>query len=249
MDKIDIVIPTYMNENLTVRCINSIIKYTKVNYRIIWIDDGSSNMSYQTVLKYLNRKKLDYISYRYSENGGPARAINQGLKLSESNQIAIINNDIIVTENWLSKLSKAISSSPSIGLIGTVTDHTSSACRYDRATKFLGHEIIGDMEQFFNELPTQIKGVETNIPYHCVVIKKEVIDTAGYLDERFYAGAEDDDYNDRIRLAGFQTAICLNCFIYHDHHATLNLIPNIHKRRRQNVVLLRQKRAQRVQRK
>jgi len=241
---IDVIIPTYMNDNLTIRCLQSVIKYTKITYKIIWIDDGSSIESYNKVFEFLKNSQIEFQPHRFSENKGPATAINQGLKMAQSKYIALLNNDVVVTQGWLGKLIMALESSGTIGLVGTVADHTSSVCNYE---KVLGPiKIEGKPEDYFNNHPFEIRIVGTNISYHCVAIKKEVIEKIGYLDDRFYAGGEDDDYNDRIRLARYHVAVCINCFVFHDHHATLNLIPNIQERRRQNVALLKRKRAERA---
>ena len=247
MDRIDIIIPTYKNEHLTKRCIRSIMTYTEHPYRIIWVDDGSPTRSAIEVLYCLNRTRVDFKHHCFLENRGPASAINRGLQIAESNIIAILNNDVVVTNGWLTKLVSAISDpEKNIGILSAVTDHASSICKYDRLAKALGLEPIEPIAQFFNSLPEQTRSVVTNISYFCAVIKREVIEKVGYLDEQFYMGGEDDDYNDRVRIAGYETAVCVNCFVYHDHHASFTHVPDIGERRRQNVVLLRQKRAERA---
>ena len=54
------------------------------------------------------------------------------------------------------------------------------------------------------------------------MVRQGVIEKAGMLDERFFILGNDDDYCDRVRLAGYKTAVSLNCFVYHRHGATKN---------------------------
>jgi len=182
---------------------------------------------------------------RYPVNGGPARAINRGLKMALSKYRVILNNDSIMTEGWLDKLIKGLESSDKVGIVSAVTNNISSVCRADNIAREIGVKMPDDPDKYFNALPFRLNIARMNVSYFCVAIKQEVIDKIGYLDERFYAGAEDDDYNDRVRLAGYQTTVCVNCFVYHDHHATIKLIPDIARKRRHNVALLKQKRLQR----
>ena len=58
----------------------------------------------------------------------------------------------------------------------------------------------------------------------CAVVRSEVAEKIGLLDERFFILGNDNDYCDRTRLAGFKVGVCLNCFVYHEHGATKNAI-------------------------
>lgn len=49
---------------------------------------------------------------------------------------------------------------------------------------------------------------------YCWVIHKNVVEKIGYLDERFIAGWDDDDYCARVRLAGFPVGV-LNVYVNH----------------------------------
>lgn len=243
---VDIIIPTYKNEGLTIKCLESIKTHTRIPYRIIWIDDCSPLRSFNKVLDFLESLGMPFKHRRLKKNKGFATAVNKGLREANSKYIAILNNDIIVTDGWLGKLVKVLQDSEKIGLIGTVTNKADSICRYNRIAVMGGYEIPCNPEGFFNSLPAQAIPVNSNISYFCVAIKREVIEKIGYLDERFYMGGEDDDYNDRIRQAGYQTVICMNCFIYHNHHATIDLIPNAGELKRQNRKLLYHLRADRA---
>src|SRR5262249_10220977 len=55
----------------------------------------------------------------------------------------------------------------------------------------------------------------------CLLIKREVIDKVGVLDERFGVGCfEDDDYCRRALAAGFRCVIARDAFIHHAGGAT-----------------------------
>ena len=53
----DIIIPTFGQEDFTVKCLESIRKHTKSSdYRIIWVDNGSSRSSRFTVLSEIEKQ-------------------------------------------------------------------------------------------------------------------------------------------------------------------------------------------------
>ena len=241
--KVDIIIPTYLTVDLTLRCIESINENTQLAYRLILIDDGNERGAFYNILFYSRLHWLDFIYHRFEKNKGFASAINQGIRLSDSEHLVFMNNDVIVTRGWLGKLVEALEKSPRTGLVAAVTDNISSVCRYDRLAKVLRIKVKEDPENFFNSLAPGTIPFETNISFFCVAIKREVVKSVGFLDERFYNGGEDDDYNDRIRRAGYLTAVCRNCFVYHDHSATFNKMSWISRER--NRSLLKEKRARR----
>ena len=48
--KADIIVPTFNQEDHTIRCFDSLREYTD-NYRLIWADDGSTKESREKVSK------------------------------------------------------------------------------------------------------------------------------------------------------------------------------------------------------
>ena len=56
---------------------------------------------------------------------------------------------------------------------------------------------------------------------YCLLMRREVIDSIGFLDESFGIGNfEDDDYCLRARQAGFKTVIARDAFVHHVGGAT-----------------------------
>ena len=78
---IDIIIPTYGQEDYTVECLKSIRNYTEADsYRIIWVDNGSSFESRQTVMKELVNHT--YLTIWMGDRAGFVKAVNAGIDAS-----------------------------------------------------------------------------------------------------------------------------------------------------------------------
>ncbi len=101
MRKTSIIILTYNNLSLTKGCIESIFKYTeKDSYEIIVVDNASTD----DTVAYLKEQK-DIKTIFNSENVGFPKGCNMGIQLaSKDNDILLLNNDTIVTTNWLKNL-------------------------------------------------------------------------------------------------------------------------------------------------
>jgi tetratricopeptide (TPR) repeat protein len=75
------------------------------------------------------------------------------------------------------------------------------------------------MHEYAETVSEKNKGKTLQFPrvaFLCTLIKKEVIDKIGGLDERFTPGNfEDDDFCLRSQIAGFKTVIASDIFIHH----------------------------------
>ena len=230
---IDLVLLTYNHSDLTLECLESLKFCTKGLYRLIWIDNGSDLKHYEPVKKVINVRFKNCKMFRYSKNYGFARGMNKGIKLSKSKIVVLLNNDITFNLRWLDPLIQPFMYVSKVGVSGAITDNTSSIQRQDRIRKRLHRS---DNEWFYNHK-------SGNISYFCTAISKELIKKIGYLDEEFFNGGEDDDFNDRAKAAGFKVGVALKSFVSHKHCGSRD-DPDYDRKKydRQNRLYLRKKR-------
>lgn len=239
MDKIDIIIPTWNNSHLTIRCLTAVSTFTACPYRIIWVDNGSEQSEYKQVHNWLRKFGIEFKAIIFDKNLGPTKAFNAGMRESESSYFVLMNNDTFVTDRWLNKLIEILEVNPDIGLICPVTDNISCVARSTRLATILNLSVKGPPAMYFNSRPSEFFAVGSNVSFFCVAIRREIIDKVGLLCEELGFFGSDDDYCDRIRVAGFKTVIATNCFVYHVHRATIkNLSPSaLHEAKVQRRVL------------
>jgi tetratricopeptide (TPR) repeat protein len=126
-----------------------------------------------------------------------------------------MNNDIVVTNNWLTKLVGVANTRSDIGIVGPISNIVSGA-QLDKSAKYT---TVNAMYSYAEEVSKKSKGEVLEFPrvaFLCTLIKREVIDKIGGLDERFTPGNfEDDDFCLRAQLAGYKTVIAKDVFIHH----------------------------------
>jgi len=105
-----IIIPTWNSEDYTIRCIKSIIENTK-DFKIIWVDNGSSVESRRKVKDFLDGNSVSYELIVNEKNLGFVKATNQGMKRAldlNVDYMVLQNNDTEVFSGWLERFLKVI---------------------------------------------------------------------------------------------------------------------------------------------
>lgn len=212
--EVSILTLTYNAVDYTKEFISSVQQHSTLDYELLVIDNNSSDgtASYLTSIE----KKYENIRVIMNkENIGFPAAINQGILECNGKYIVIVNNDIVVTKRWLERLIEVAESDSRIGLVGPISNEV-SGLQMDENAKY---KTIDDMHKYAVLVSEKNKGEVLHFPriaFLCTLIKKEVIEKIGGLDERFTPGNyEDDDFCLRAQLAGFKTVIAKDVFIHH----------------------------------
>ncbi|CAM4013564.1 glycosyltransferase family 2 protein [Cohnella lubricantis] len=208
-----IIIPTNNRLDLLQRCIESIRRHTESGAEILVVDNGSSD---GTIL-WCNRERIPFISL--SRNEGFPAACNKGMRMAAGDTIVLLNNDTVVSPNWLDNLTAALYSSSDIGIVGPVMNYASG--------KQQVHYPYDDLEEYQRIAATVNRSAPSawvrtdRLVGVCLVFRRELMERIGLLDERFSPGHfEDDDYCLRARLHGLRLLICPDSLIHHEGSAS-----------------------------
>lgn len=107
---LSIVIPVYNEEESLELLYNSIInnlKNTNLNFEIIFIDDGSSDNSWN-VIKTISKKKTNLSSIKFRKNYGKSDALDAGFKASNGTYVLTMDADLQDDPNEIYPLFKMI---------------------------------------------------------------------------------------------------------------------------------------------
>ena len=192
-----IIIPTCDGVDDLSRCLASIARYTKEPIEVIIVDNG---------------KRADAICYppelgpvtiiSNESNRGFAAACNQGLARARGEYLLLLNDDTEVTEGWLSRLLGTLGRYPDVGMVGPVSNWVA------------GEQLVKadyDIRRYWG----QTQEADVLIGF-CLLMRREVYEQIGGLDERYGLGNFDDnDYCVRAFLAGWGMRIVRDVFVYH----------------------------------
>ena len=223
-ESVDIIICVH-NAYIDVKnCIESVFKNTKEPYKIIIIDDGSSEETENYLIKiYENNKNVKL--FRNNNPKGYTYAANIGLKESNADYRILLNSDTIVTDGWLDKMIECQKSNEKIGIVGPLSNFAtwqSVPVVFNKKNKWNKNKIPYKMnlDLYAKMIESSSSRIYPELPLlngFCLLIYKEVVNKIGYLDEENFGSgySEEDDYNLRAGKAGFKLAVADDTFIYH----------------------------------
>ncbi len=204
-----IIIPVYNQWAYTRQCIDSIRRFTLCPYELIVVDNGSSD---ETTSELRADGEVKLIAN--PANFGFPKACNQGMAAARGEQFVILNNDVVVSHNWLDNLLNCLHSDPSHGAVGPVSNFVSGVQLHPGS-----YTSMEEMQQFAREhnQPNPSKWFYTlRLVGFCLLIRRSVYEELGGFDEDFGRGNfEDDDYCLRIRRAGRRLVVAGDTFVHH----------------------------------
>jgi GT2 family glycosyltransferase len=221
------VLLSYENPELLKKCVQSVMDHTRVSARLIIVDNASKDPE---VAKYLNDLKgtgnVAVQKLFNDENLGFAAGMNKGMKISDAPYVCLLNNDCEVTDGWLVEMMLVAGSCSAIGLVNPQSNTFGSIPRAGASIHDHAVSLQSNSEKY-----TEIG----HIIGFCCLIKREVIDRIGYLDEA-YAGVcyEDSDLSMRAKEAGFIAVIAEGSYVHHIEQASRKNLPGKEKIYRAN---------------
>ena len=227
MAECDIIIPVWNQLGYTRRCIGGIKKNTLYPYNLILIDNNSEPAT-TDYLDGLVGANDNITVIKNWKNLGFVKAVNKGLRFSGAPYVVLMNNDTYATKGWLSKMAATAESDPAIGMVNPRSESPGPL----------------SLERYSEELAKN-KGeyTETNqCMGFCMLIKREVIDKVGHLDEAYGMGGFDDtDFSKRADREGYKCVCAKDAYVHHDWHTSFKKAGNREEIVRTNENIFREK--------
>lgn len=209
--KVSLIILTYNQLEYTKICIESIRQNVNPNtYEIIIVDNNSTDGTVNWLMEQQDIKCI----YNSQNNGFP-KGCNQGIEIAnKENDIFLLNNDTVIMNNSIFNLRLGLYHKDNIGAVGSVSNNVSYYQRVD-----VNYNDFNDYIKFAkdNNIPNEESYEErVKLVGFAMLIKRQVLNKVGKLDERFTPGNfEDDDLSFRIITSGYKLLLCKDSYIHH----------------------------------
>jgi N-acetylglucosaminyl-diphospho-decaprenol L-rhamnosyltransferase len=212
MTEISVIIVNWNTRDLLATCIDSIEQtQADLELEIIVVDNASSDGS----PKMLREKYPHVHRIENSENIGFARANNQAMRVANGSFFLLWNSDAFATPGAMQALVDVARAQPRAGLVGAQLRNPDGTFQASYTPfpslwqEFLILTGLGRM-LFGNHYPSR-GPVEANGPQPvdyvegaCMLVRREVFEQVGGLDEGFFMYAEEVDWCYAIKQAGWE---------------------------------------------
>lgn len=145
---LNIIIPVYNKQDTIANTLDSILKHQEYDYKIIVVDDGSTDESANIIKNYNNNR----IVYYYKKNGGVSSARNYGLEVADFGWLMFLDADDTLEDRALESIFSSLAKYKSADVIiggFRISDKTSNLVY---STKLSGYVSNPFKELFLHKL-------------------------------------------------------------------------------------------------
>jgi hypothetical protein len=205
--------------------------------RVLVVDNGSSDGSPEHVRA--RWPSVDVLEI--PQNVGVAAALNRAVAASETELVALLNNDVELAPDWLVELQRALDDHPeAVSASGKLLRF------HDRGTI----DAAGDLMLWSGAVMNRGGGMPDDGSYDepqavfaacagAALYRREAFERVGSFDESFFAYLEDIDWGIRAQLAGLGSRYVPSAVGYHMGGATTSRRKGLYGRlQRRNTLLM-----------
>lgn len=231
--KIAIGILTHNSRERLESFLPSVSDSTNMKFQSYIIDNASSDDTIEFTQEWFPEVAV----IQFGNNYGYAKGYNKAIEQIESKYIVLLNDDVLVTPNWLNPIIKAMDADKSIGAcMPTILD-------YENKNKYEYAGAAGGMLDRYGipfckgRIFDHIESLNPNYQIDnevfwasgaAFVVRTDLLINFEGLDESFFAHQEEIDFCWRIKNAGYKVMSIANSKVYHVGASTLGY-DNPHK--------------------
>jgi hypothetical protein len=217
--KVAVIIPVFNQWALTRDCLRSLREHTPdEDVQVIVVDNGSTDETAGAcgmLGRELFGERFEHVRLEENINFGPG--CNLGASRADADFLFFLNNDTLLTSNWLPPLLASFEETPRLGAVGPLllfpesgrVQHLGVAFRPDREAIHLYEQFPADHPLVHVKRPLQaITGAALAIP-------RSLFLQSGAFFEGYKNGYEDFDLCFCLRRLGYKVSCCTKSKIYH----------------------------------
>ena len=214
---VSVIVANHNGKKHLEKCFSSLrnLDYEKEKLQIIMVDNCSTDGSDGFV-----KRRFPYVRILHNDVNNYAKANNIGIKSSDGEYAALLNNDTYVDKNWLNELIKVIRKNNRIGCTGSKVllpdGRIQSTGHYEFPNFYWGDRGLREpnLGQYdFSEEVSSLSGSS-------VLFRRKCLEDVGFLDEDFVMYLEDVDLFLRCRDKEWKLMYAPKSIVYHEFHGT-----------------------------
>ncbi|MBU1131158.1 glycosyltransferase family 2 protein [Patescibacteria group bacterium] len=225
---ISIIILNYKSLGLVKNCLKAVKDLDlPYKYEIIVVDNNSQDNS----VNYFREHYFDIKLIESSKNLGFSGGNNLGIKKAQGRYILILNPDILILSEAVSKMYKFMEENPHAGIAGPKLLNPDGSLQYscsrfpDWRLPFYRRTFLGKTRQgrewtshyLMKDWDHQTDKKVDSLYGACLMVRQKAIDQAGLLDERYFMYLEDLDWCRRFWQKNWEVWYLARASVIHYH--------------------------------
>tara|TARA_B110000495_G_scaffold138225_1_gene121263 strand:- start:406 stop:1398 length:993 start_codon:yes stop_codon:yes gene_type:complete len=209
---VSIIIVNYDGKKLLEKCLESLFKVDYKNIEVILVDNNSTDGT----IEYVTKNHPSIILIKLDTNKGFAEPNNIGSKIAKGDYLLFLNNDTIVTSNFISEMIKVIENDKKIGICQSLL------LKPDESIDSSG-DFIDGLGVVYNS-KTEIDEIReiSSARGASMLIRKKIFYELGGFDKKFFVSFEDVDLGWRTWILGYSVVVVPKSIVHHIGSQTIN---------------------------
>jgi len=208
---VSIIIVNYNGKKFLEKCLSSLMNIEYPKFEVILVDNNSEDDS----LEFVKNNFSSVIILKLSKNFGFAEPNNIGAKIAKGEFLLFLNNDTIVTPNFITELVQVALQDKQIAVLQSLL--LKSENEVDSSGDFI--DVLGRVYSS-KVIPVGVKPI-LSARGASMIVRKDVFWKLGGFDKKFYVSYEDVDLGWRAWLIGYKVVIVPNSIVYHKGGKTI----------------------------
>ena len=222
----DIIITTRNNTVSLRKTLESVVKQTFLDYQCYVVDDYSKDETIKILKEEFPWVKI----VQRNKRSGPAQNRNIAIALGKAPFIVTLDDDVVISPDWLKEMVNFISFSSLIGAVGSQIRFQHLQDTINSIGGFFGVDgCAGDL--LFNTPSYKIQSLierPMRIIFACsaaMIMRRNAFEESGKFDPKYFYPSEDFDLGLRMNLCGYLVIYNPKAIAYHYRHKVVSTFP------------------------
>jgi len=203
--KVSIIIVNYNGKELLQKCLDSLLNVRYDNFEIILVDNNSTDGT----VEFITKNHPSIIIIKLDSNKGFAEPNNIAAKLAKGEYLLFLNNDTIVTPNFISEMVKVMETDKKIAICQSLL------LKPDGSIDSSG-DFIDNLGVVYNS-KTKIDEIRevSSAKGASMLVRSDIFKKLNGFDQKFFVTFEDVDLCWRSWILGYRVLIIPTSIVYH----------------------------------
>ncbi len=212
--KVSIIIVNYNGKELLQKCLDSLLKVNYDNFEIILVDNNSTDGT----VEFITKNYPSLIIIKLDSNKGFAEPNNVAAKISKGKYLLFLNNDTVVTPNFISEMVKVMETDKKIAICQSLLLKPDGSV--DSSGDFIDHlGVVYNSKTKIDEIRevSSARGAS-------MLVRSDIFEKLDGFDQKFFVTFEDVDLCWRSWILGYRVLIIPTSIVYHEGGITIKKI-------------------------